>query len=190
MNLPNKLTMLRIILIPVFLVFVTVETIPYRYLWAFLVFALACVTDYLDGTIARKYDLETDFGRFADPLADKVLTATAFLYMVLDGVCHPLVLVLVLMREFAVSGVRMMAAGIKENTVIAANMGGKIKTVLQMLTIALYYCMMSIQQLFAVTMNNASVYAIQVLCWAIAFITVGTGAQIIWQNRKHVMTMR
>ncbi len=86
----------------------------------------------------------TDFGKFADPLADKLLTTVAFIYMMRDGVCSPVVLCIILAREFAVSGLRMVAAGAKDGKVIAANMWGKVKTVLQMLSIIFYFFGMAI----------------------------------------------
>src|SRR5699024_3483646 len=99
MNLPNKLTMMRILLVPVFMILAAYHWM----LAAGVVFALASITDFLDGAIARKYHLVTDFGKFADPLADKLLTTTAFIYMIVDGVCSPVVVVIILAREFAVS---------------------------------------------------------------------------------------
>ena len=136
MNLPNKLTMARILLVPVFMVFVSLGQYGTEsfssswYLLAGVVFALASFTDFLDGHLARKWKMVTDFGKFADPLADKLLTTVAFLYMMRDGVCSPVVLAIILAREFAVSGLRMVAAGAKDGRVIAANMWGKVKTVL------------------------------------------------------------
>ncbi|MEG2053350.1 MAG: CDP-diacylglycerol--glycerol-3-phosphate 3-phosphatidyltransferase, partial [Oscillospiraceae bacterium] len=125
MNLPNKLTVLRVLLIPVFIVFVSFKQIPYATLLAMVVFAVASFTDFLDGKIARKNNLVTDFGKFMDPLADKILTTTAIVYMTIAGVCHPVVLVIILTREFAVSGVRMVAAA-AGGKVIAANIWGKV----------------------------------------------------------------
>ena len=144
MNLPNKLTLTRILLVPVFMVFVSLTSLngiadgsfqPTYYLIAGIVFAVASFTDFLDGHLARKWNMVTDFGKFADPLADKLLTTVAFIYMMRDGVCSPVVLCIILAREFAVSGLRMVAAGAKDGKVIAANMWGKVKTVLQMLNI-------------------------------------------------------
>ena len=141
MNLPNKLTLTRILLVPVFMIFVSLGQYitpsynPRYYLIAGLIFAVASFTDFLDGHLARKWNMVTDFGKFADPLADKLLTTVAFIYMMRDGVCSPVVLCIILAREFAVSGLRMVAAGAKDGKVIAANMWGKVKTVLQMLTI-------------------------------------------------------
>lgn len=140
-------------------------------------FALASLTDLLDGKIARKYHLETDFGKFADPLADKMLTTAAFIYMVLDGVCSPVVLAVTLFREFAVAGIRMVAAA--GNKVIAANMWGKVKTVLQMGSILVYYfaaAVASPSDAFAVSLVT------QVLCWAVAVVTVISGVIYIKDN--------
>ncbi len=188
MNLPNKLTLARIVLVPVFMVFAALggygtpsHNSP-MYLLAGIVFAVASFTDYLDGHLARKHHLVTDFGKFADPLADKMLTTAAFLYMMMDGVCHPVVLAVVLFREFAVAGVRMVAAA--SGKVIAANMWGKVKTVLQMLTIILYY--------FAAAMAPADAIGLvqgvtQVLCWAVAAATLLSGCIYLWQNRSCFM---
>ena len=134
MNLPNKLTMMRVVLVPVFMVFAalakygTADFNATFSLVAGIIFTVASITDFLDGYIARKNHLVTDFGKFMDPLADKCLTTAAFIYMVVDGVCSPIVLAVILFREFAVAGVRMIAA--ETGTVIAANMWGKVKTVL------------------------------------------------------------
>ena len=158
MNLPNKLTLTRILLVPVFMVFVSLTSLngiadgsfqPTYYLIAGIVFAAASFTDFLDGHLARKWNMVTDFGKFADPLADKLLTTVAFIYMMRDGVCSPVVLCIILAREFAVSGLRMVAAGAKDGKVIAANMWGKVKTVLQMLSIIFYFFGMSIASMSA-----------------------------------------
>ena len=104
MNLPNKLTLTRIILVPVFMVFVSLTQIgtedfnPTWYLVAGIIFAAASFTDFLDGHLARKWNMVTDFGKFADPLADKLLTTVAFIYMLRDGVCSPVVLCIILAR--------------------------------------------------------------------------------------------
>lgn len=119
MNLPNKLTLTRILLVPVFMIFVSLGQYitpsynPRYYLIAGLIFAVASFTDFLDGHLARKWNMVTDFGKFADPLADKLLTTVAFIYMMRDGVCSPVVLCIILAREFAVSGLRMVAARCK-----------------------------------------------------------------------------
>lgn len=183
MNLPNKLTLLRCALVPFFMVFAamtkfgTQEFDKISGFTAGMIFALASITDLLDGKIARKYHLETDFGRFADPLADKMLTTAALIYMVVDGVCSPIVLALTLFREFAVAGIRMVAAS--KSKVIAANMWGKVKTVLQMSTILLYY------GLTAVASGSDAMgvsIIIQALCWAVAVVTVVSGVIYVKDN--------
>lgn len=185
MNLPNKLTMLRVILVPVFMVLAgmtgygTESFSPALYLGAGVVFAAASFTDFLDGYLARKWKLVTDFGKFADPLADKMLTTAALIYMMGDGVCHPVVLALVLFREFAVAGVRMIAAG--SGTVIAANMWGKVKTVLQMVTVIFYYFAAGLAAPDAIGFVSV---ATMVLCWGVAAVTLLSGIIYLWQNRE------
>ena len=181
MNLPNKLTMLRVILVPFFLFFADRSQIgtdaynPQFHLVAGVIFAVASFTDFLDGYIARKNHLVTDFGKFMDPLADKCLTTAAFIYMMADGLCHPVVLALILFREFAVAGVRMIAA--ERGTVIAANIWGKVKTVLQMVTVLVYY--------FSPTLfGEVSLGLMQVLCWLVALVTALSGGIYLWQNRS------
>ena len=188
MNLPNKLTMLRVIMVPFFMVFAAMShygsagfNATYS-LIAGVLFAAASFTDFLDGYLARKNHLVTDFGKFMDPLADKMLTTAAIIYMVVDGVCSPVVLAIIMFREFAVAGVRMIAA--ESGTVIAANIWGKVKTVLQMLTIIFYY--------FAAALagpTNVMVVSLitQVLCWAVAAATALSGAIYLWQNRACFM---
>lgn len=191
MNLPNKLTMLRILLIPVFIVFAMPYTnIPHRYLIAGIIFAVASFTDFLDGSIARKRNMVTDFGKFADPLADKILTTTAFIYMLVDGACNPLVIVIIIVREFAVSGVRMIAAGSSDGTVIAANMWGKVKTVLQMVTICVYYFMMAFWEFSATAEPVLAMQIANWLCWAVALVTAISGVQYLWHNRKFFNTAK
>ena len=199
MNLPNKLTLTRIILVPVFMVFVSLTQIgtedfnPTWYLVAGIVFAAASFTDFLDGHLARKWNMVTDFGKFADPLADKLLTTVAFIYMMRDGVCSPVVLCIILAREFAVSGLRMVAAGAKDGKVIAANMWGKVKTALQMLTICFYYFGYAAEAAFSAHPER-SVFATQVisyvLCWVVAAVTLISGVKYLWDNRHFINTAK
>ena len=188
MNLPNKLTMMRVILVPVFMVFAalakygTADFNATFSLVAGIIFTVASITDFLDGYIARKNHLVTDFGKFMDPLADKCLTTAAFIYMVVDGVCSPIVLAVILFREFAVAGVRMIAA--ETGTVIAANMWGKVKTVLQMLTIIFNY--------FAAALAGPTDVGVVslvtvVLCWLCGAATLLSGCIYLWQNRQLFM---
>ena len=181
LNLPNVLTLLRILLVPVLVVVLLGET-DNGDLWAAIVFALASATDAMDGYLARKNHLVTDFGKFMDPLADKCLTTAAFIYMVTDHVCSPIVLAVILFREFAVAGVRMLAA--ETGTVIAANMWGKVKTVLQMLTIIFYYF---VGALAGPTDVGFVSFVTIVLCWLCGAATLLSGGIYLWQNRKLFM---
>lgn len=141
MNLPNKLTLLRIILVPFFIIAMLVD-FPFHYLVAGCIFGVASVTDTLDGKIARSRNLVTDFGKFADPLADKILVLTAlvcFLQVGLLGSFGAIPVIIVLFREFAVSGIRLVAAS--SGKVVAANIWGKIKTVSQMVGISVIFAM-------------------------------------------------
>lgn len=193
MNLPNKLTLLRMLLVPVFMVFVsmgqygTSDFDTTWYLVAGVVFAAASFTDFLDGYLARKWKMVTDFGKFADPLADKLLTTVAFLYMMRDGVCSPVVLAIILAREFAVSGLRMMAASAKDGKVIAANMWGKVKTVMQMLTIIFYFFAAALAGPDAVgTVSSVANW----LCWGVAAVTAISGIKYLWDNRSFINTAK
>ena len=136
MNLPNKLTLLRIILIPAFMV-VLYWGFPGANYVALGIFILASLTDMLDGKIARKYNLVTDFGKFADPLADKMLVTAAMLWFVEIGQMPAWALLLVIVREFAVSGLRMIASD--KGRVIAAGWSGKVKTASTMVCIVLMF---------------------------------------------------
>ena len=194
MNLPNKLTLTRIILVPVFMIFASLTQFgnddfnPTLYLLAGIVFAVASFTDFLDGHLARKWNMVTDFGKFADPLADKLLTTVAFIYMMRDGICSPVVLCIILAREFAVSGLRMVAAGAKDGKVIAANLWGKVKTVLQMLSIIFYFFGTA---LIPGAVAKADVGFIAVcLCWLVAAVTAISGIKYLWDNRSFINTAK
>lgn len=132
MNLPNKLTLLRIILTPVFMA-VLYWGFPGADYAALAIFVIASLTDLLDGKIARKYNLVTDFGKFADPLADKILVVAAMLWFVEVGRMPAWALLVVLLREFAVSGLRMIASD--KGRVIAAGWSGKVKTAATMVCV-------------------------------------------------------
>lgn len=135
MNLANKLTMFRVVLVPFFLAAMSVDVIPMRFLWALVIFILASITDMLDGKIARKYNMVTNFGKFLDPLADKILVAGALICFVELGWTRAWIVAVIMMREFAVSGVRLAASTSEKKTVIAANIWGKLKTAFTMIAI-------------------------------------------------------
>ena len=134
MNTANKLTILRVVMIPAFLLVLYLD-IPYANYWALVIFAAASVTDTLDGYIARHYNQITDFGKFMDPLADKCLVTAAMLWFVEAGRMPAWALLIVIVREFGVSGLRMVAAD--KGRVIAAGWSGKVKTAATMVCIIL-----------------------------------------------------
>lgn len=131
MNLPNKLTLARILLIPVFVA--CMETIGTKYYIALFVFAIASFTDFLDGNIARKRGLVTTFGKFMDPLADKLLVLSAFVLLSTHGSVPGWITIVILARELTITGFRTIAAS--KGVILAAGKSGKIKTVTQMMTI-------------------------------------------------------
>ena len=187
MNLPNKLTMLRVILVPVFMVFAaysrygTADFNPTFALIAGIIFAVASFTDFWTAICAQNKSGHR-FRQVYGPSADKCLTTAAFIYMVACGICSPVVLAVILFREFAVAGVRMLAA--ETGTVIAANMWGKVKTVLQMLTVLFYYFAAA---LAGPTDAMAVGLITQILCWLCGVATVLSGGIYLWQNRKLFM---
>lgn len=179
MNLPNKLTIGRIIAVPFFILAYMTE----HFLIAFILFILASLTDMLDGQIARKKNLITNFGKIMDPLADKVLVYSAFCLFVADGTVAAWMLIVILAREFIVAGVRTVAAS--EGIVIAADMAGKIKTVLQMIAVPLLI-------IFKYLENNANETSLpgvihilgDVFLWASIVMTIYSGAMYIIKNKS------
>lgn len=134
MNLPNKLTIFRVILIPFFVVFMLAPICPgYANYIAVAIFIVASLTDLLDGKIARKYNLVTDFGKFMDPLADKLLVCAAMICLIETGQLAAWIVIIIISREFIISGFRLVAAD--NGVVIAASYWGKFKTTFQMLMV-------------------------------------------------------
>lgn len=177
MNLANKLTILRVILVPVFIAFMCINT-----LWAnivgLIIFILASVTDTLDGQIARNHNMITTFGKFADPLADKMLTTAAFLVFMEKVIIGVWPIFIILVREFAVSGVRLLAAA--EGDVIAASFWGKFKTVTQMIAIIVGVLLMC---LGFIPVNITNIIT-SILVWISVLFTVISGVEYIMKNRK------
>ncbi len=130
LNLPNKLSILRIVLVPFFVAFLVYDFVPYHTLWALLLFLVASYTDHLDGKLARARNEITSFGKFLDPLADKILILSALVCFAQLRLCSVWVPLIVLLREFAVTSLRLVA--VENGRVIAANLWGKAKTVTQM----------------------------------------------------------
>ena len=173
MNLPNKLTLLRIILVPVFMA-VLYMGFPGANWVALAIFIIASFTDLLDGKIARKYNLVTDFGKFADPLADKILVTAAMLWFVELGQMPAWALLIVVTREFAVSGLRMLASN--KGRVIAAGWSGKVKTASTMVCIVLMFLPIP------AIVNTICV-------WIIALTTLYSGVEYFMKNKDVIASM-
>lgn len=180
MNLPNKLTLLRVILIPFFLLFIYLD-IPCNYLIALIIFAAASITDALDGKIARARNLVTNFGKFLDPLADKILVLSALTVFVELEEIHmgAIPLIIISAREFMVSGLRLLAAD--SGVVVAAGIWGKLKTAFTMVTIIAALLWLSICHDFDFGIAQGIVtavdsYVIPALIWISTALTIISGA--------------
>lgn len=154
MNLANKLTMLRIFLVPIFLIFIAVKGIPYGTIVATLIFIIASLTDQLDGYIARSRNQITTFGKFMDPLADKLLVTAALISLVELQIVPSIAAIIIIAREFAVSGLRTIAAS--EGTVISASWWGKLKTIIQIIAILLLLIQVNIETSQSLTTTVAN----------------------------------
>ena len=184
MNLPNKLTLLRIILIPIFVAVYFIPAIPYNYLIATVIFALAAFTDFLDGKIARKYNLVTDLGKFLDPIADKVLVAAALIIMLVTPEGGAVILpsyaaifvTVILARELIISGFRMVAAA--KGKVIAADKSGKIKTFVQDIAICVLLVGAEFQSGLYTAFNTVGLIALGVA----TVLTIISGTEAILKN--------
>ena len=192
MNTPNKLTLARMIATPIFM---AVMLIPfnYHYTVAFVLFALASITDAIDGNMARKYNMVTDFGKFMDPLADKMLTTAAYLgFMFVFGSTayswHMTAIVfIVLFREFAVSSIRLVAVN-NGGEVVAANMWGKCKTASQMVGIVFALGVFAVSEFVTIQFNLiAPLFNIIIaLFWLSAVLCAVSGAIYLWNGRKYI----
>ena len=199
MNLPNKLTLARILLVPVFLVCMYVR-FPFHYTAALLVFAAASITDALDGKIARSRNLITTFGKFADPLADKILVLAAFAAMadigaVQDstiGLSYPIhvngiVVTIIAAREFMVSGLRLVTA--EKGVVVAAGIWGKLKTAFTMVTevvILLLLCIVEDLRIYAPVMTPVTGWILFALVWISVALTIISGAVYLKGYWKYI----
>ncbi|MBQ1329810.1 MAG: CDP-diacylglycerol--glycerol-3-phosphate 3-phosphatidyltransferase [Mogibacterium sp.] len=172
MNLPNKLTVGRMIAVPFFIAAYMMGYYPV----ALVLFCLASATDALDGSIARKRGLVTNFGKIMDPLADKILVYSALCLFIESGLIKSWMLIIILAREFIVAGMRTVAAS--EGRVLAAGMSGKIKTVLQMVAVILYLFGLSVPSI-----GNTVIMIANVIFWAALAMTIYSGAEYVWKNR-------
>lgn len=189
MNLPNKLTVGRILLVP-FFVAALMLSFPMHNLAALLIFIAASITDMLDGKIARSRNLVTDFGKFADPLADKILVLAALLCFVQNGWCDCVAVIIVLFREFTVTSIRLIAAS--KGEVIAANIWGKVKTVTQMVAIITVLVLQSANDIISLYFNNLDfiggifVIAGEVLIWISTVFAIISGIIYVIQNKHFI----
>ena len=185
MNTPNKLTLARVAVTPVFLA-VLLSHLPHRFLCAALVFAAASVTDAVDGRLARKYNEITVFGKLLDPVADKVLTTSAFLALLQMGLCNIWSVMLILTREFAVTSMRLIASA--QGIVIPANIFGKIKTATQMAFVLLILLMGEAVE----SIPRCAVYATyyptvsSVLVWITTVFAVVSGVVYFAEAKKRI----
>jgi len=178
MNLPNKLTMMRVILVPFF---IAAYLLGYYYI-ALIIFVVASFTDMLDGKIARKRNLITNFGKIMDPLADKVLVYSAFCLFIPEYV-PGWMLIIILAREFTISGMRTVAAS--EGIVIAAGMSGKIKTVLQMIAVPLILLYAGFEHAngVALLLLNGTHILYMVFLYGALIMTIYSGIEYVAKNK-------
>lgn len=178
MNTPNKLTIARIIMIPFFVAFLMYDITGNADKWiALTIFVIASLTDTLDGYLARKYHLVTNFGKFMDPLADKLLVCSALICFTATGQLAAWITIIIIAREFIISGFRLIAA--ENGIVIAANYWGKFKTVSQMIMIIL----------LLIDLGGAFDILEQIFIWLSVALTIISLITYIWQN-KNVLSMQ
>lgn len=197
MNLPNKLTVLRIAIVPLMIATLLIG-FPHHYLVSGLLFGIAALTDFFDGRIARKRNLITDFGKFADPLADKILVISALVCFAELSITSSVVAIVVLFREFAVTSIRLVAAS--SGKVVAANMWGKAKTVSQIIAIAVTFALQYIAELMSMSIIPVSAdilsqctlvfYIVSNVClWISAALALISGIIYIKDNREFIKTI-
>lgn len=184
MNTPNKLTLLRIAVTPVFLFFLLMTDIPHHALIAAVLFGAAALTDMIDGRLARKNNQITVFGKFLDPLADKILVTTALVGLVSLDMISPWFAVIILFREFMVTSLRLVASG--TGVVIAASIWGKLKTVSQIAVTLIILLMMEAQAL-GLPLERPAIYWISFALMVITTVfTLISGLQYVWTYRRYI----
>ena len=189
MNLPNKLTLIRIAMVPFFVAALLIESMPQRFIWAMAIFIIASVTDVLDGNIARSRGLVTDFGKLMDPLADKILVISAMICFNSLGLMSAVVTIITVAREFLVTSLRLVAA--TDGRVIAADKLGKAKTVTQDIAIPLIMFKSAAAELGA---GAAALTWLGFGCTALVILmtvlTVWSGANYLWKNREVISDVK
>ena len=172
MNLPNRITVFRIFMIPFFVACMLIKEIPYNEIIAGVIFIIAALSDLVDGKIARHYNLVTNFGKFMDPLADKLLVQSALICFMAKGLLPAWIVIVILSREFIISGFRLVAAD--KGIVIAAGIWGKLKTVFQMVmsVMLIFHFILPVWQLLE-----------QILIWGSLILTIVSLADYIVKNK-------
>lgn len=188
LNTPNKLTVARILITPVYLALILWESLPHRFLIATLVYSIAAITDAIDGKLARKNNQITNFGKLLDPIADKILTTSALLAFMQMGLCNFWIVMIVLTREFTVASIRMIAAA--DGVVIPANIWGKLKTVSQMTFTIVIMLLGEVYSILAaynpVLYGKMPALALisNILLWITAVLTVVSGVIYVIDSKK------
>ncbi len=184
MNLPNKLTVMRVILVPFFIFFLLTDIVPLSPVWAMIIYIIASITDALDGHIARSRNLVTNFGKFLDPLADKVLVISALVCFIGTGHVSSVPVIIIIAREFMVSGLRLVTAG--EGVVVAAGIWGKLKTAFTMVSII---AILFFNILFGKDPASYDTWLIiteQALIWISAALTVISGGIYLGAYKSYI----
>ncbi len=188
LNTPNKLTIARILITPIYLALILWESLPHRFLIATLVYSIAAITDAIDGKLARKNNQITNFGKLLDPIADKILTTSALLAFMQMGLCNIWIVMIVLTREFTVASIRMIAAA--DGVVIPANIWGKLKTVSQMTFTIVIMLLGEVYSILAaynpVLYGKVPALALisNILLWITAVLTVVSGVIYVIDSKK------
>lgn len=185
MNLPNKLTVIRIILVPIFLFFFYLTIMPHNYFVALVVFSAASLTDLYDGKIARERGLVTNFGKLMDPLADKMLVSAAFIAFVGVNFASAIAVIIIISREFLVTSLRLIA--VESGNVIAAGKLGKIKTVTQIVAILLILFLREWLYLELPLIGETLVGILSgIAVWVATAFTIVSGVEYVAQNMKYI----
>lgn len=194
MNLPNQLTVARLLLSFIFVAFLSLEDVPHSRTAALFAFVIAAITDFLDGYLARRDNLITNFGKLMDPLADKVLMCAGFVLLTRLELIPAWIVVAILTREFLVTGLRLLASA--EGVVLAAENLGKYKTTIQIVTVIYFLFFLAAREplfgglkpLFDAFYLGPN-YLGQALIWASLVLTIWSGTSVVWRNRKLLRDM-
>jgi len=189
MNLPNQLTVARLILTFVFVALLSIDGLPYGGTAALIVFSIAAFTDFLDGYLARKHSLITNFGKLMDPLADKILMCAGFVLLACQNFIPAWIVIVILSREFLVTGLRLLATA--EGIVLAADSLGKYKTIFQIVTVIYFLLIIAAREpafrwlnpVFDLPLLGPARLGL-LLVWISLALTLISGLSYVWKNRK------